>query len=87
MTMESDISVLFSGGPDSTLATLRALDQAPRVHLLTFHHHLMGAVYRHRKVVEELGRIFGEERVIAHEDSTDKLFHRFYLTGMSCKME
>ncbi len=37
----SDISVLFSGGPDSILAALFALQATQRVHLLTHHHKLM----------------------------------------------
>jgi hypothetical protein len=80
--MTKGISILFSGGPDSTLAALKALERADRVHLLTFHHNKMGKIGKHRKVVAELKQVFGDERVIGYEEEIDSLFNRFYFTGM-----
>jgi hypothetical protein len=76
------ISVLFSGGPDSTLSALKALEQAEAVHLLTFHHNKMGKIGKHRKVTAELKQIFGEKRVIGYEEEINSLFNRFYFSGM-----
>jgi 7-cyano-7-deazaguanine synthase in queuosine biosynthesis len=74
----SDVSVLFSGGPDSTLAVLRALEQADRVHLLTYHHGLMSRMGRHQAVTEELQERFGRERVVAHEEEIGSLYNALY---------
>ena len=82
----SDISILYSGGPDSTLAALYALDRAKRVHLLTYHHRYMGAIGKHRKVVAELRETFGPERIVVHEQETDRMLRECYLTGISKKL-
>ncbi|MCB2205088.1 7-cyano-7-deazaguanine synthase [bacterium] len=74
----SDISVLFSGGPDSTLAVLRALKSAERVHLLTYHHGLMSRMGRHQVVTRELQQRFGEHRIIPHEEEIGKLYRQLY---------
>lgn len=80
--MTRDISILFSGGPDSTLAALYGLERANRVHLLTFHHNLMGKIGKHKRVVNELRRGFGKERTIQHEEPIDALLRKFYFTRM-----
>jgi len=81
--MVNGISVLFSGGPDSTLAALLALEKAEKVHLLTFHHSKMGKIGKHRIVVDEMKNRFGEERVVAYEDSTEENFRKFYATDFN----
>ncbi len=78
-----EISILHSGGPDSTLAALYALELADRVHLLTFHSYVMGKIGKHKKVVDELRRIYGDERIISHEEEIDKIFNLFYFGRMS----
>jgi 7-cyano-7-deazaguanine synthase in queuosine biosynthesis len=83
--MLTGISVLFSGGPDSTLAALIALQRAKKVHLLTFHHKKMGKVGKHIAVVNEMKRLFGEDRVINYSGDTNDLFNRFYLNNFSKK--
>ncbi len=76
-----EISVLFSGGADSTLAALLALEHADRVHFLTYHHRVMGAIGKHRRVVEELRSLVGAPRVVTHEEEIDEGFRRCYLEG------
>ena len=76
--MLNGISILFSGGPDSTLAALIALEKSEKVHLLTFHHNTMGKIGKHRTVAEEMQNKFGFDRVILHEDSTQNNFRKFY---------
>ena len=79
--MKNDISILFSGGPDSTLAALKALDKADTVHLLTFHHKKMGKIGKHRKTSEELKKIFGNERVKTYEGDINNFFNKFYINN------
>lgn len=81
--MVKDISILFSGGPDSTLAALYALEQATRVHLITFHHFIMSRTENHKVVIEELRGVFGEERIVEHEERIDKLWKQCYFTEMT----
>ena len=73
------ISVLFSGGPDSTLSVLYALEKAEQVHLLTYHHKWMGKIGKHTTVIEELKDKFGEKRIAAKEVKIDDLFNKIYL--------
>jgi len=80
--MEYGISILFSGGPDSTLAALKALDEAETVHLLTFHNKRMSKVGKHRIVSEEMKRKFGEERVFTYEADTNELYNTFYYKAL-----
>jgi 7-cyano-7-deazaguanine synthase in queuosine biosynthesis len=84
--MEYGISVLFSGGPDSALAALIALEQAETVHLLTFHNKRMKMVGRHRVVTEELKKIYGEHRVFSYEADTNELFNTFYFKALKGKL-
>jgi len=78
-----DASILFSGGPDSTLAALYALEKFDRVHLLTFHHHLMNLTGRQVAVSEELIEIYGKDRIITHLETIDRLYKKCYFTGMT----
>ena len=64
--MLKGISILFSGGPDSTLAALIALERAEKVHLLTFHHNKMGKIGKHRLVVDEILRNEGIDILHTH---------------------
>lgn len=78
------ISVLFSGGPDSTLAAIYALQKVPHVHLLTYHHRFMShyktvsGEEKHMKVAEELVRKYGRDRVTIFKDEISNLFKKIY---------
>jgi len=85
--MSKDISILFSGGPDSTLATLYALQKADRVHLHTYHHLWMSMTSNHKKVIAELREKFGAERIVEHEAQIDTLFKKCYFTGSSKRLK
>lgn len=84
--MTNGISILFSGGPDSSLAALKALERADTVHLLTFHHKKMGKIGKHRKVAKEMQQLYGEKRVIGYEDDIEPLFNKFFFTGMQKRL-
>lgn len=85
----SDISILFSGGPDSTLAALYALQDAQRVHLLTYHHRLMShcklqsGKIKCEAVVEELKKIYSKDRIIHRKISSWPLFKKIYYGNIS----
>lgn len=78
------ISVLFSGGPDSTLAALYALQKAHRVHLLTYHHKLMthfrtsSGDMKHMKVAMEILNKYGSDRVTIVNGEIWDLFRSTY---------
>jgi 7-cyano-7-deazaguanine synthase in queuosine biosynthesis len=78
------ISILFSGGPDSTLAAIYALQKVHQVHLLTYHHKLMthrkteSGEEKHMRVAKELSRIYGADRVIISKDQISNLLRRIY---------
>lgn len=76
-------SILFSGGPDSTLAVLHALERFDRVHLLTFHHSLMSQMGKHTVVARELQEKYGSDRVVTHEETINDLYRTFYFTDIS----
>lgn len=76
-----DISVLHSGGSDSTLAALYALDRAERVHLVRYSHCLMFMQGKPTKVVEDMKRVFGPERIVEHYEPVGRLFSGCYWTG------
>lgn len=84
--MEYGISILFSGGPDSTLAALKALEEAETVHLLTFHNKRMGKIGKHRVVTEELKNIYGDERIFGYEADTNELFNTFYYKALKNRL-
>ena len=70
------VSLLFSGGSDSTLVAARMLERYRTVHLLTFTHRGM---YFPAKVclrVEALRRKYGEDRFVHHVEDADPLFVR-----------
>jgi hypothetical protein len=59
-----DVAVSFSGGLDTTLATLLLLERFERVHLNTFCNGYCVRVNSPQRVVEQLRQRFGESRVI-----------------------
>jgi len=79
-----EISVLFSGGPDSTLAALYALQKTDRVHLLTYHHKLMSHYQstsgkkKHWNVTKELRQKYGNHRIVEYEDQVWSLLKKIY---------
>ncbi|MCX7429009.1 MAG: hypothetical protein NTW96_25705 [Planctomycetia bacterium] len=81
-----DISVLHSGGSDSTLAAIYALDRAERVHLLRYSHCMMFMTDKPRKVVEDMKRVFGPDRIVEHYEPIDKLFWTCYVTGIRSRL-
>ncbi|MFC1554837.1 7-cyano-7-deazaguanine synthase [candidate division KSB1 bacterium] len=80
--MDSGISVLFSGGSDSTLAAVKAMEKTEEVHLLTFHHKLMGKTGKHKKVILELRELYKNNLIIEYEEEIDNLYKKCYTTKM-----
>ncbi len=88
-----DISILFSGGPDSTLAALYALERTDRIHLLTFHHRLMShykttkGPKKHTKVIEELSHRYVKGRILVYEKDIWKLFKSIYFNSFGSTLK
>lgn len=62
---DRDVTMLFSGGLDSTLAAAQLLEAgAPRVHLLTFCNGFCVKVENSRVHVDELQSMYGADRVL-----------------------
>ena len=69
-----EVSVLFSGGSDSTLAVARVCERFERVHLLTYQHSAMFFVDKSQVNVERLRRKFGEDKFTHKIIDIDDLF-------------
>jgi len=82
LTMLGDASVLFSGGSDSTLAAVRALERHQRVHLLTFEQGLVLFVQRSKAHAELLQARFGPSRVTHHVINITRLFHQVFVGNL-----
>jgi hypothetical protein len=64
-TNKNDLVIMFSGGTDTTLLSIRILEENKyrRVHLLTFCNGLCIMVENSGKHVQELKKLFGEHRI------------------------
>ncbi len=75
--MDDQITLMFTGGLDTTLAAAFLGQQYERVHLLTFcNGFCVGAERNPQKRVKELKRIFGEERFTHQVIYVAELFKR-----------
>ena len=76
------ISILFSGGSDSTLAAVHALQRARTVHLLTFPRGFMFCREKPEKLVDEMRARFGAERIVRHIEPIGREYRRCYFDRM-----
>lgn len=80
---EAEVSVLFSGGSDSTLAAALLCTHFKKVHLLTFHHSAMSYTDKSKVNVRRLEEKFGKDkftyRLIDIEETFQKLYYNRYL--------
>ena len=86
MNRAEEVSILFSGGSDSTLAAAYCCQQFKKVHLLTFHHSGMSYSEKSKVNVKRLQEKFGEDRIthklIEIEETFQKLYYRNYLRNL-----
>lgn len=81
-----EVSVLFSGGSDSTLAAVKMCERFEKVHLLTYHHSAMFYVGKSKVNVNKLKRRCGEDKVIHRIISIDKLFQSILYGDLTQRM-
>jgi 7-cyano-7-deazaguanine synthase in queuosine biosynthesis len=88
-----EISILFSGGPDSTLAALYALQKADRIHLITYHHRLMShdklisGKPKSSTVVQELIKNYGRSRIVVFNQDIWELFKKIYFHNIFISLQ
>lgn len=80
LSKNKDVSVLFSGGSDSTLAAAICADQYRKVHLLNFHHSGMQQIEKSSVNVERLRKRFGKDKFIFKRFNIEELFKKLYYT-------
>lgn len=76
--INKEISVLFSGGSDSTLTAFKLCEQFKKVHLLTFTHSYDDFVENSRINVRKFQNIFGKEKVIHKIIDIEPLWKEIY---------
>jgi hypothetical protein len=80
---KDEVSVLFSGGSDSTLVAALMCADFKKVHLLTFCHSGMVQISKTSINVKALKRKFGEEKVTHKYISIEQMYKRLYLDNFS----
>ena len=73
-----DVSIIYSGGSDSTLAATFGAEEFDRVHLLTFHHFAMLREGKTRVNIENLKRVFGKDKFIWTTIGINPLFKSLF---------
>ena len=77
---QEQVTVMFSGGTDSTLAAAIGAEMFKKVHLLTFHVSQMSNWERSRKAAQLLIDRYSPDKVIHRIIDNDALFRRLYLS-------
>jgi 7-cyano-7-deazaguanine synthase in queuosine biosynthesis len=75
---KEEVSVLFSGGSDSTLTAFKLCELFKKVHLLTYSHSYDEFVERSEVNVNKLKNMFGVDRVIHKIIDVDPLWEKIY---------
>lgn len=73
-----DVSIIYSGGSDSTLAATFGAERFNKVHLLTFHRFAMFREGKTRVNVENLRRAFGRNKFIWNRVGINPLFKSLF---------
>ncbi len=78
MNTKDEVSILFSGGSDSTLVAALVCEQFERVHLLTYFHLGMPFAEKSKINAERLANRFGKDKIIHKVINFEELFKRLY---------
>jgi len=78
MYENEEVSVLFSGGSDSTLAAAYLCEQYKKVHLLNYHHSGMSHSEKSLVNVIRLKQKFGQEKIVFKQIDIEDTFQRLY---------
>jgi hypothetical protein len=75
---KEEISLLFSGGWDSTLAAYKLCETFRKVHLLTFYHSKSDFTENSKVNVNKLKNKFGSDKIVHHIIDIDQLKEKLY---------
>ncbi len=78
MRTRKEVSILFSGGSDSTLVAALMCEKFEKVHLLTFFHSGILEATRSKVNVKRLENRFGKNRVIHKFFNIEQIFQTLY---------
>ena len=83
LSSKGDVSVLFSGGSDSTLAAAVMCEQFDKVHLLTYFHPGLPFAERSKINAKRLAKRYGKDKIrhklINFESIFKHLYYKTYL--------
>jgi len=80
MLMKDEVSVLFSGGSDSTLVAALMCKEFEKVHLLTFFHSGIPEAKRSKVNADRLENRFGKNKVVRKLINIEQIFTTLYYT-------
>jgi hypothetical protein len=75
---KEEVSLLFSGGWDSTLAAYKLCETFKRVHLLTYYHSRSDFTENSKVNVNKLRNKFGSDKIVHHIIDIDQLKEKLY---------
>ena len=75
---EEEVSILFSGGWDSTLAVFKLCETFKKVHLLTYYHSNSAFTKNSKVNVNKLKNRFGNDKIIHNIIDIDQLKEKLY---------
>jgi len=79
MNLENEqVTLLFSGGSDSTLAAFRLCNQFEKVHLITYTHSCMFGAEKSIVNTNKLAERFGKDKIVAKIIDIDKFWKEIY---------
>ncbi len=77
----NEISILYSGGSDSTLTAALMCDRFDRVHLLTYYHSGIPLADKAKINAIKLAEKFGKDKIVHEFINFEKLFKEVYYTS------
>ena len=78
MHSREEVSILFSGGSDSTLVAALMCEKFEKVHLLTFYHSGIPEAERSKVNARRLENRFGKNRVVHRLMNVEQIFQNLY---------
>jgi hypothetical protein len=75
---KEEVSLLFSGGWDSTLAAYKLCETFSKVHLLTYYHSKSDFTENSKVNVNKLRNKFGSDKIVHHIIDIDQLKEKLY---------
>ena len=80
-TQNEEISLMFSGGSDSTLAAIILTKQFKRIHLITFKYSAIKGVSKANEAGAKLINKFGPHKIVHNTINIEELFREIYINS------